>query len=407
MILMNFNGKLTIGINNGSLTSPNLGVQALTYSVIQLFDEVLNVHNMYMDVILFDTHKEFDATRIVINGRPISCKSVKFVMTKKIWLDKYFHRNIVDNWRKCDLIVDLNGGDSWSDIYGKKRFYVAFLSLLTILRLKKPLIFPPQTIGPFYGILPRMLSNYIMRYCVKVYPRDKKSADYLAANVKNKKFETFPDMALFLPYKQTLHENKTIKFGINVSGLLYNGGYTGNNQFKLNLDYKQLINDILKWCTTQNGIEIHLVPHVIEMEEMKTEDDLSACLDVKKEFPTCILANCFSTPMEAKSYISGLDFFIGARMHSTIAAISSGIPVVPMAYSRKFSGLFCDTLNYQYVMDMTILSKEQCLDMLKRVVYNRTEIKREIDGLNNTLSTVRQNFLTSVWNDLIEGKIVR
>ncbi|MBP9830985.1 MAG: hypothetical protein KBC65_05930, partial [Polaromonas sp.] len=37
-------------------------------------------------------------------------------------------------------------------------------------------------------------------------------------------------------------------------------------------------------------------------------------------------------------------------MHACIAAFSSGVPVVPMAYSRKFNGLF-GTLGYVEIAD--------------------------------------------------------
>ena len=37
-------------------------------------------------------------------------------------------------------------------------------------------------------------------------------------------------------------------------------------------------------------------------------------------------------------------------MHACIAAFSAGVPVVPMAYSRKFNGLF-GTLGYKRVAD--------------------------------------------------------
>ena len=39
---------------------------------------------------------------------------------------------------------------------------------------------------------------------------------------------------------------------------------------------------------------------------------------LKEEFPCAVLAPDFKNPIEAKSYISNMDVFIGARMHSTI-----------------------------------------------------------------------------------------
>lgn len=94
---------------------------------------------------------------------------------------------------------------------------------------------------------------------------------------------------------------------------------------------------------------MHLVSHVIT-DRYAIEDDYRASLSVKSKFPECVLAPKFSSPVEAKSYISNLDFFTGARMHATIAAFSSGVPVVPVAYSRKFSGLY-GTLGYKNLVD--------------------------------------------------------
>ena len=45
-----------------------------------------------------------------------------------------------------------------------------------------------------------------------------------------------------------------------------------------------------------------------------------------------------------------MDLFSGARMHSTIGAVSSGVPVIPVAYSRKFNGLY-GSLQYQWLID--------------------------------------------------------
>jgi hypothetical protein len=61
---------------------------------------------------------------------------------------------------------------------------------------------------------------------------------------------------------------------------------------------------------------------------------------------------------------SGMDFF-GARMHACIAAFSSGVPVVPLAYSRKFNGLFT-ALEYPHYGDCKAATTEQILDLVFR-----------------------------------------
>jgi len=90
------------------------------------------------------------------------------------------------------------------------------------------------------------------------------------------------------------------------------------------------------------------VPHVHSQNPV--EDDTAVAWQLRDAHPAVRVAGPFRSPSEAKSYISGLDFFVGARMHACIAALSAGVPVVPLAYSRKFTGLFA-ALGYAPVID--------------------------------------------------------
>lgn len=76
-----------------------------------------------------------------------------------------------------------------------------------------------------------------------------------------------------------------------------------------------------------------------------------------------------------------MDFFTGARMHACIAALSSGVPVYPIAYSRKFTGLFCDTLGYKHVGDLTNNKQDQIIQGFKEAFVNSTELNKQIDDI--------------------------
>ena len=100
------------------------------------------------------------------------------------------------------------------------------------------------------------------------------------------------------------------------------------------------------------GKTIHLVSHVIT-SSIGVEDDYGVCCEIKERFKDnsrVILAPRFISPISAKIYISQMEFFVGARMHATIAALSAGVPTVPVAYSRKFSGVF-GTIGYDYTLE--------------------------------------------------------
>ena len=52
---------------------------------------------------------------------------------------------------QCDAILDVSGGDSFSDIYGSHRFWSIIRPKLIAKRRGIPLVLLPQTYGPFRG----------------------------------------------------------------------------------------------------------------------------------------------------------------------------------------------------------------------------------------------------------------
>ncbi len=165
---------------------------------------------------------------------------------------------------------------------------------------------------------------------------------------------------MHLPYAPPApRDGGPTRVGLNVSGLLMSGGYTGKNMFGLEGDYPALVREIITRFLAMPDVELHLIGHVIS-ESQPVEDDFRASEALAAEFPGTRLAPRFGSPSEAKSFIAGMDFFMGARMHACIAAFSSGVPVIPMAYSRKFAGLF-GTLGYDHTADCTAETNEAVL----------------------------------------------
>ena len=71
-----------------------------------------------------------------------------------------------------------------------------------------------------------------------------------------------------------------------------------------------------------------------------------------------------------------MDYFIGARMHATIGAFSSGVITIPFAYSRKFQGLY-EKIGYPYFVDGTKLETQEALDKTFYYIENSTELKEK------------------------------
>ena len=73
--------------------------------------------------------------------------------------------------------------------------------------------------------------------------------------------------------------------------------------------------------------------------------------------------------MAAKGYISAMDVLVAARMHATVGGVSSGVATIPVAYSRKFRGLF-DNIGYDYVLDVKLLDTNDAVNQTLKWVKN-------------------------------------
>lgn len=339
---------LNIALILHSACNDNMGVGALSVSEVAILRHIANVRGLPVTIKVIDS----------ISPRPpyVTGDDIEIRPTRPLRKPLNFFRAV----RGADMVIDIGGGDSFADIYGKRRLTQMFLMKYLTHLAGRPLVLAPQTFGPFKHRLSRFLARQTIRRCAITTTRDALSTTCLRElGIRGEIIEA-SDVALRLPYDPppARPEGGPVKVGLNVSGLLMSGGYTRSNMFGLKMDYPQLMRDIAQHFTDHpDGCELHLVPHVISWERGALEDDYAASIKLAEEFPDAIVAPAFTSPSEAKSYIAGMDFFMGARMHACIAAFSSGVPVVPMAYSRKFAGLF-GALGYDETVDCTAQSAE-------------------------------------------------
>ncbi len=184
-------------------------------------------------------------------------------------------------------------------------------------------------------------------------------------------------MAFCLPFdRQPKASGVTKRIGINVSALLYFGGYGGGNSLGLSLDFKELTHRIVAWALAVPDAEVWLIPHVMS-RDIPEEDDPTAAREVQRLYPKVRIAGPFSGPTEAKSFMSGLDFFTGGRMHACIGAFSSGVPTVPLAYSRKFNGLF-RSLEYPIMADCRVMDLDEAFDVVVSAFSRREQVAAQV-----------------------------
>lgn len=396
---------MNIILANSSVISGNRGCVALCISSMYIIDEILSKKNInYTFYLPQSGHTEYKEYEVNIAGKilrytaipDISGTTIKSKVKNLIKYKEYC--NTKEIYKKADYIFDIGQGDSFADIYGKNRFDWIFSQYKLGRKYNKPYCILPQTIGPFDNPQIREQAIKGIKWAKCVMARDKQSVDFVKELIPSCNVSEIIDVAFFLPYKKKMFDSSFIHVGLNVSALLWQGGYTKNNQFGLKCDYQKLIREIIKYFLTIDSVKVHLIPHVVSGER-GIENDYAVSYDLCEEFnnSNLILAPLFLDPIIAKGYIAGMDFFMGARMHSTIAAFSSGVPVLPMAYSRKFNGLFCNTLKYPYIADMKNEDNKSIMNLIKEKFQYRDNLKK--------LIAVRQDTIIKERKDILSNKI--
>ena len=276
--------------------------------------------------------------------------------------------------RRSDFVLDIGEGDSWTDIYGTKRFAFLAGTKLAAIALGKPLVLAPQTIGPFDRPLNRRIADAVMRRALAVFTRDALSTAYLASRHLRCATDEFIDVAFRLPFEAQARAGDRVRIGLNVSGLLYHGGYSGRNELGLSIDYAAFTHLLID-ALIARGAEVHLVPHVFG--DGGNDDDRSVAVRLRERFPQLHMPDRFVDASAAKSFMSGLDFVVGGRMHACIGAFSAGVPVVPIAYSRKVNGLFA-TLDYAHFVDGKAADTQAALEQTLAAFDNRRQLAADI-----------------------------
>lgn len=386
---------LRVGLFWHSHNSANLGVGALTVSNMLIANEVAADLGAQCDFVVAGVRE---------NGETyVSGDNVRFET-----IDRNYVSSPNAMWKtvgNLDVVLDITGGDSFTDIYGPKRYIFQSLTKACAITRGVPLILSPQTIGPFNAAWSQTAARWIMRKANLVIARD--HASYL----RGQSFEPRTnlresiDVAFALPFEPAQRlENGKIRIGLNVSGLLWSERKE-NDRFGLDFSYTALTRKILDYFTAMPDVEIHLIPHV-HAPHLSYENDCIAHEALAKLYPNVICVPQFHSPSAAKSYISGMDFFMGARMHACIAAYSSGTPLVPISYSPKFEGLF-STLNYPWIVPVNGADTDSAFEIIKKGFSERKSMPAAIAQSAEKIAHLQNNYksyLREIFQKILIGK---
>jgi colanic acid/amylovoran biosynthesis protein len=386
-----------------ALDTGNLGVSALSLSLLA----GLSSHNL--SVTVFDYSRGHGMLCHRLNGLDIRIARCGAFHTRRLYRPESLWnirisgrlwglRNVGANTiRLSNAVLDISGGDSFTDLYGKRRYQAVTLPKIIALEQKKPLILLPQTYGPFKTTKSNQLASKIVRASRMAWARDERSfevlKDLLGNSYNPDRHRAGVDVAFGLPVTRPAEEKiagfgdwfedaRNPLAGLNVSGLLLNQPDAAAKQYGFKADYREVILSFLRRLLRESDARILLVPHVVS-QPGHYESDIEACEAIaaalrRESGDRIAVAPVVQDPCEVKWIIARCGWFCGTRMHSTIAALSSGVPTAAISYSPKTLGVFESCEQGAHVADPCQLTTEEVVDCLWRSWLDRESARETL-----------------------------
>ncbi|PIE64986.1 MAG: hypothetical protein CSA26_05725 [Desulfobacterales bacterium] len=416
---------MDISIFGAAPDTGNMGVSALCYATLYnlslcepeirytVFD---HVKGSSTETITISDRKELSFTRMgAVNSR-------RFYRLDNLLLIRFLsilgikENSILKTIISSDAVLDISGGDSFSDIYGIRRFNTIILPKKIALENNCPLVLLPQTYGPFNSRKAFNVASKIVKGARLAWARDWRSFQVLkkllGSSFDPGKHKCGVDVAFGLPAVKPQRVDKQLAsfldsdkecIGINISGLIYNNPAMAKKDFNFIANYNKVVFSLIRYFLKETECNICLVSHVITPVG-HFESDLDACMKVfealsAQEKKRVHVVQAFDNPCEVKWVIGQLDWFCGTRMHAAIAALSSGVPTAAISYSPKTIGVFESCGQGEHVADPVSSNDDQVVEMLWNSWLKRKKAKEIIEKrLVEIKEMMRAQFLEIIDN---------
>ena len=248
--------------------------------------------------------------------------------------------------------------------------------------LGKPVILWGASVGPFDrepGFVPAVKRHLARMNFIAV--RESASYRYLTEKLGLANVVLMADPAFMLgretiDYTRFWPRCPNGVLGVNISALIER--YKRPEQ-----DLRVEVAEFIRRAVRDYGLGVLLVPHVNPLQGEHSGGDATYMADLLERVrdlgDSVAMMPHELNAAQIKYVISQLRFFVGARTHSTIAALSSGVPTVSIAYSVKARGINRDLFgNEDAVLPTTELSADRLQRSLDWLIQEERRLQETL-----------------------------
>jgi colanic acid/amylovoran biosynthesis protein len=315
-------------------------------------------------------------------------------------------RRLIQTLRRSDLVLSCGGGYfySYRHILPGTTFWQNVIHARLTTYLNKPLVFLPQSFGPFGSVLAQRGVKRLLekRNVLKVLAREEVSHQLLCRMLskdQHSKIALCPDMAFYLEGNTNLDAGESQPSELARPILAMNlrewafpeDGDSASRRSKRQ-EYLDTLCIVARFFLQRYQGSVVVVPQALGPDP--SEDDrgigLEFCQRLRERIPgggVVLFRNPDTSSLTGfMELLSQATLLIGTRLHSCILAFLVGVPAISIGYQHKSQGTL-DMLGLgRFNTSINALSSEWLLAVVEDIMNHHGEIQQEI---RHSLSQVR------------------
>jgi len=389
----------------------NRGCEAIVRGTVKILREVFG-DPQFICLSKFQSEEHFNKQRLMETDRGIVHLSlrgfnkngaIKNMHKPETWRYLYRHffnrdakkylifRDMIPNLDEAAAVLSI-GGDNYSLDYGVPTTFTDLDNV--VLEKKRPIVIWGASVGPFDRMPDyEMYMSHHLKEVTGIYARESVTIEYLKSiGVEDNVFPVADPAFLMDAVKpEGIEEVLSIDeeaIGINLSPLMARY-VTGGDLQAWAKKSASIIEDVAE----KTGMPIYLIPHVTTPNSNDHAFMQKAVSLVQNNSSNMIVIPPHYNAQETKWIISRMSIFAGARTHSTIAALSTGVPTLSFAYSIKAQGINRDLFGHtDYCLGPKYLDKGEISSSVDSMLYDKEKIEKE---LKDILPNARRSALSA------------
>lgn len=319
---------------------------------------------------------------------------------EKLWVPKVsLSKETANVISEADAVLMI-GGDNISLDYGVASLYAWKNVIERSVEANTPVFLWAGSVGPFSS-KPHVEKEMIkhLKYYSGITVRETATLEYLRElGFENITLVADPAFTLEVEefnVSEFIFESSENILGFNISPLVR--GYRKTVEEREQLDKDSI--SFIKHVIDNKRMSVLLIPHVDPLDGESVNSDSAYMRKILNALGEAYKAKIKLLPptlnaSQLKYLISRCRFFIGARTHATIAAFSTEVPTISIAYSVKAKGINQDIFGHtQYVLETPTVSTSSLMAALELLMKDELEIK---EILKKRIPELRQLAFLSV-----------